>query len=334
MGLRERANGMPAGGWPCGDEPVMAGDEGLHVFDVGDPTSPQTSTRSSTCRAARTPRAGVPDPANGRLIVYSTPSNGKLGTVSINIEIPIDDPESAFSYHHFEPSADLIACHDTGVVLGDVLKAACAGGQGFALWSMAEEDGGSLIDPALLDTLHNQAWFDGVIINTGGTLHCYPSRRLDAHLRPRAERRHVRPLPGDGHPARQRHLPGADGRHEVVFLLRRGDSRPGPSGPGRAPSPRSRTARCKQQRRASKKRDILVHGSDQSGIASSTSPREDIQEIAYADPKPLNPNAFTVAGDWSSPDYNGVIYESDITRGLFAGEIGATCWAAPCAWTA
>ena len=31
------SNGMPAGGWPCGDTRVQAGEEGLHVFDVGDP---------------------------------------------------------------------------------------------------------------------------------------------------------------------------------------------------------------------------------------------------------------------------------------------------------
>ena len=34
------SNGMPAGGWPCGDSRVQAGEEGLHVFDVGDPTAP------------------------------------------------------------------------------------------------------------------------------------------------------------------------------------------------------------------------------------------------------------------------------------------------------
>ena len=66
----------------------------------------------------------------------------------------------------FEPSADLIACHDTGVILGDVLKAACAGGQGFAVWSMASADGGSLIDPVLLYT-RNMKVADGININTG-----------------------------------------------------------------------------------------------------------------------------------------------------------------------
>ena len=39
------------------------------------------------------------------------------------------------------------------------------------------------------------------------------------------------------------------------------------------------------------------------------------REIAYADPAPLVPTQ--AGGDWSSHFYNGYIYESDITRGLF-----------------
>ena len=46
-----------------------------------------------------------------------------------------------------------------------------------------------------------------------------------------------------------------------------------------------------------------------------------IKEIAYADPKPLNPNALSVGGDWSSHYYNGLIWQSDITRGLLSWQI-------------
>jgi hypothetical protein len=64
-------------------------------------------------------------------------------------------------------------------------------------------------------------------------------------------------------------------------------------------------------------RDILVHGSYQSGIGVlDFTDLNDIREIGYADPEPLNPNALAVGGDWSSHYYNGHIYESDITRGL------------------
>ena len=44
------------------------------------------------------------------------------------------------------------------------------------------------------------------------------------------------------------------------------------------------------------------------------------KEIAYADPAPLvDPNppvGIELGGDWSTYWYNGLIYESDITRGL------------------
>ena len=155
--------GMPAGGWPCGDSRVQAGQEGLHVFDVSDPENPDVDAFIDLPCGSHT-ATGVPDPANDRLIVYSTPSSGACNGIDV-IEIPVGDP-SAASYHHFEAAASGIACHDTGVILGDVLKAACAGGQGFAVWSMAAADGGTLIDPALLYT-RNMKVSDGININTG-----------------------------------------------------------------------------------------------------------------------------------------------------------------------
>ena len=63
------------------------------------------------------------------------------------------------------------------------------------------------------------------------------------------------------------------------------------------------------------KSDILVHGSYQSGIGVlDFSDLANAEEIAYADPAPLNP--ARTGGDWSSYWYNGRIYESDIRRGL------------------
>ena len=67
--------------------------------------------------------------------------------------------------------------------------------------------------------------------------------------------------------------------------------------------------------------DILVHGSYQSGIGVlDFSNRANAREIAFADPAPLPPTSTggtQDGGDWSSYFYNGVIYEADITRGLF-----------------
>jgi hypothetical protein len=65
-----------------------------------------------------------------------------------------------------------------------------------------------------------------------------------------------------------------------------------------------------------------VHGSYQSGIgAVDFSDRQNAREIAYADPKPLNPSALTIGSDWASYYYNGLIWQSDMIRGLLSWEI-------------
>ena len=66
---------------------------------------------------------------------------------------------------------------------------------------------------------------------------------------------------------------------------------------------------------------MLVSGNYQSGISvvDFTDPAA-ATEIAYADPAPLvhptNPTGIVLGGDWSTYWYNGLIYESDIRRGL------------------
>ena len=58
-----------------------------------------------------------------------------------------------------------------------------------------------------------------------------------------------------------------------------------------------------------------MSGNYQSGISvvDLTDPAA-ATENAYADPAPLVPTQL--GGDWSTYWYNGLIYESDITRGL------------------
>lgn len=67
-------------------------------------------------------------------------------------------------------------CHDVGVILGDVRKAACAGGTGFRVFSLGGAAGGSLTDPLLLDHVdvggvtigHSASWsWDGEVIIFG-----------------------------------------------------------------------------------------------------------------------------------------------------------------------
>jgi hypothetical protein len=312
------SSGMPAGGWPCGDSRVQAGEEGLHVFDISDPTKPAVDAFIDLRCGSHT-ATGVPDPANDRLIVYSTPSSGTCSGIDV-IEIPLDNP-SAASHHHFEASGPGIACHDTGVILGDVLKAACAGGQGFAVWSMKAEDGGSLIDPALLYT-KNLKTTENININTG----------------------HSAAFSNDGKTLIFGHEPsgGTSARCQATGTVLGNSQYPVQTDDMKSfffinaadgavlskwtlPRAQSATENCTLHNYnvvPSKKRDILVHGSYQAGIGVvDFSDLSNIKELAYADPEPLNPNALAVGGDWSSHYYNGVIWQSDITRGLLSWEI-------------
>jgi hypothetical protein len=138
---------------PSGDlrrEPVLPGVfpggwEGLHVFDISDPSDPDLVASIETLCGSHT-ATGVPDLANDRLLVYNSPSSGACPGIDI-VEVPLSDPASA-SYLRFEPAGR--SCHDTGVILGEVNLTACAGGNGFTVWSMDAASGGSLEDPMQL----------------------------------------------------------------------------------------------------------------------------------------------------------------------------------------
>jgi hypothetical protein len=189
-------------------------------------------------------------------------------------------------------------CHDTGVILGDAMLAACAGGNGFAVWSLAEADGGSLEEPALLYSVsipgvsigHSAAFsWDGEILIFGHE----PG--------------------GGGQPQCQATSPEVN-KTMFFFEARTGQEL------GRHVLPRPQTAQenCTIHNYnvvPSDKKRILVHGSYQSGIGvvDFTDPANAV-EIAYADPAPLVPTM--TGGDWSTYWYNGRIYESDIRRGL------------------
>jgi hypothetical protein len=314
-------NGMPPGGWPCGDSTVEAGQEGLHVFDVSNPRRPAVKAFIDLPCGSHT-ATGVPDPENGRLIVYSTPSNGNCDGIDI-IDIPLRNP-SAATYHHFEPSADLIACHDTGVILGDVLRAACAGGQGFAVWSLDPAEGGSKLDPKLLYTKNMKVEL-GLNINTGhsagfsndGETLIFghePSGGVQARCQATGTQ-----LGDPTYPVQT-----DDMKSLFFFNTETGALK----GQWTLPRPQEATENCTIHNYnvvPTAQRDVLVHGSYQSGISVvDFTNLSDIREVGYADPKPISDTTLTVGGDWSSHYYNGRIYESDITRGLLAWQFAGS----------
>ena len=126
--------GVFPGGW-----------EGLHVFDISDLSDPDLVASVETECGSHTATA-VPDPANNRLLVYNNPSTPPArGSTSSRFRWTT---RPAPAYLRFEPAGR--SCHDTGVILGDAMKAACAGGNGFTTWSLDPADGGSLENPAQL----------------------------------------------------------------------------------------------------------------------------------------------------------------------------------------
>src|SRR5919106_285860 len=126
-------------GLTCDGQAVEAGFEGLHVFDISNRTDPVLVAQVRTTCGSHT-ATGVPDLANGRLLIYNSPSSGTCPGLDI-VEVPLGNLAGS-SVLRFEPAGR--ACHDTGVILGDAMLAACAGGDGFTVWDLDEN---SLEDP-------------------------------------------------------------------------------------------------------------------------------------------------------------------------------------------
>jgi LVIVD repeat len=281
--------GVFPGGW-----------EGLHVFDISDLSDPDLVASVETECGSHTATA-VPDPANSRLLVYNNPSSAACPGIDI-VEVPLDDPSSA-SYLRFEPAGR--SCHDTGVILGDAMQAACAGGNGFTTWSLDPADGGSLEDPAQLYsttvpgvTIGHSAGFtwDGEVLIFGHE-------------------------PGGGAGARCQATSSITDRTLFFFDADTGAA----LGTIVHPRPQTATENCTWHNYnvvPTGKRYVLVSGNYQSGISVvDFSDPANAREIAYADPAPLSETQLILGGDWSSYWYDGRIYESDITRGLLVWEL-------------
>ena len=279
----------------------------------------------------------VPDLGNRRLLVYGTSSPSSQNTeqqchgLDI-VEVPLSRPEES-EFLRFEfagrDQADALPyrCHDTGVILGRANKAACAGGAGFAVWSLGGKDGGSRDNPRFLynhavpeipaqnppnvdnATGHSAAFsYDGETIIFGHE----PGGGLQARCK------------ATGEPVTNGILgAGVQTDDMKSFFFFETDSGE-PQGKWTAARPQEQIENCTLHNYnlvPTKHDDILVHGSYQSGIGVlDFSNRANAREIAFADPAPLpltQTGGTQDGGDWSSYFYNGIIYQADITRGLF-----------------
>jgi hypothetical protein len=291
----------PAGA-QCGGMPVPAGQEGLHIFDVSNPASPQVLAFVPLACGSHT-ATGVPDPANNRLLVYNGSSGAACPWIDI-VEIPLDDPAAA---SHINRVDSMHTCHDIGVILGDTLKAACAGGMGVRVFSLGGPSGGSLDDPELLYHVD----FPGVTIGHSAVFSWDGEVIVFGHE------------PGGGLQA-QCQASSSEVARTLFFI----DADTGATlGTFIHPRPQTAQENCSWHNYnvvPTDKGRILVSGNYQSGISvvDFTNPAN-AYEFAYADPAPLPCCTsaiglpLTLGGDWSSYWYNGRIYESDITRGLF-----------------
>jgi len=293
-----RAWNSPSGsGNLCDGEPVPSGFEGIHIFDVSDPTDPDLVGAVPTCNGAHTETL-VPDLENDRIIVYSNASSSGGGCGGFDVvEIPLDDPGAASVLRHETPEPNR-SCHDTAVILGEAMLVACAGGNGWAAWSIGGERGGSIEDPL---QVHNQT-VSGVSIGHAASFSYDGSIFVFGHE------------PGGGSGARCQ-ATSATVDKTVFFYETETFTE---VGRWVLPRPQTSAENCTVHNFnvvPTDRANILVSGSYQSGIGivDFTDPSAPY-EIAYADPAPLSPTQL--GGDWSTYWYNGTIYESDITRGL------------------
>ena len=298
-------NSPASGSSSCDGQPVPAGFEGLHVFDISDVNDPvliaSVNLSAAVGRCGSHTASGVPDLDSGRLLVYNSGSGCDGFDV---VEVPLENPGAA-TFLRTEPAGR--NCHDTGVILGSAGMAACAGGNGFTLWSLS--GAGSLTDPAQLMsvvvpgvTIGHSAQFsnDGKVLVFGHE-------------------------PGGGVQAMcQETNPDSD-KSYFFYDTSNGNL----LGTWVLPRPQSAIENCTLHNLnivpLKSDRDVLVHGSYQSGtsVVDFTDPANAV-ELAYSDPPAISPPGgpfcgglgCEIGGAWSSYWYNGFIYETNINEGL------------------
>ena len=286
----------------CGGQPVPLGFEGLHIFDISDRTAPRLLT-AVQMNATSTPvgcgshtATMVPDVANGAVYVYNSASSASCPGIDI-VKVPLANPAAATFLHRVATGR---SCHDTGVILGSAMLAACAGGNGFTVLSLGGAGGGTIENPVVLYskvvagvTIGHSAAFtwDGKVLIFGHE-------------------------PGGGTQARCQATSSITDRTLFFYEARTGVE----LGTFVHPRPQTATENCTWHNYnvvPLRDRYVLVAGNYQSGISvlDFTEPAN-ATEIAYADPAPLSTTTLITGGDWSTYWYNGLIYESDITRGV------------------
>ena len=216
--------------------------------------------------------------ADGTAIKASLPAGGRIWQTP-----PPPNPERS--------------CHDTGVILGEVNLVACAGGNGFSVWTL---DPDNLEDPQFLYS-HT---IPGVTIGHSASFTWDGRVLIFGHE------------PGGGGAPECQATSSVVNRSLFFFEASTGNL----LGTFLHPRPQTEFENCTWHNYnvvPTDKRYVLVSGSYQSGVSvvDFTNPAN-ASEVAYADPAPLSETELVAGGDWSAYWYDGRIYESDMRRGL------------------
>ena len=298
-------------GLTCDGQPVPAGFEGLHVFDISNLANPvlvadiELSARpqADSFGCGSHTATAVPDLTNNRLLVYNSSSTSPACDWIDIISVPLDNP-SAAAFLRREPS--MHTCHDIGVILGNTMKAACSGGTGFRVFSLGGPDGGSLVDPLLMHHVD----VPGVTIGHSAAFSWDGDTIIFGHE------------PGGGVAAA---CEATDPPGDRSFFFY--DTESGALlGTWTLPRPQSSTENCTLHNYniipLRNGRDVLVSGNYQAGtwVVDFTNPAA-AQTVAWSDPPPKpvppgTPFCCDVTGAWSSYWYNGSIFETNIGEGL------------------
>jgi hypothetical protein len=300
-----RVKDNPSTGSTCDGDPVPATFEGIQIFDVSNEANPDLIRLLETPNGHHTATL-VPDLANNRLLVYGSPSQGNGLEIS---QIPLGNPAAA-SFIRAEPA--LGSCHDTQVFLCDVMRTICAGGSGITVWSMDAEDGGSLTNPA--------------------EMYSQPGRGVSLA--------HSAAFTWDGERFVIGHESGGgtgpqcdQGDRELERTLFLYDTETGAHLGQWAIGQQTPIENCVTHNfnfiPTLNGRDILVGGHYQAGtwVVDFTDGMHPAT-VAYSDPPPENPLADSDGGAWSTYWYDGYLYETHITRGLYVFRLN-TAEAAP-----
>jgi LVIVD repeat len=291
----------------CDGQPVPPGWEGVHVFDISNKADPQLLASVELPCGSHTATA-VPDVANGRLIVYNQTSGGPCFFFDI-IEVPLAAPQTARLVRQ-QPLEGEHACHDSGVILGDVNLMACASGHMANVFDIGENEfeGGSLLRPEFLYSVEEE----GVGPPPGSTEH--EGNWHSAAFTWDGEVLILGWEPGGGaEPECEATDPPVT--HSAFFY----DAKTGEKlGQWELPFDQTAEENCTIHNYnvvPIRNRYILVSGNYQAGtwVTDFTDPSRAFTR-AFADPPAIVPTQL--GGSWSSYWYNRLIYESSITEGL------------------